>query len=146
WFAYTPDRRGEHPQRHLADFQGVLQADAFAGYAELYKSGRIQEAACMAHARRKLHDLHVVRKSPITTEALERFGALYQIEAQIRGKPPDERRRIRQTHAAPLLDSLKLWFEATLQTLSGKSVDGDNYLGRFDDDCLCRWGGGAGGV
>ncbi|WP_376699467.1 IS66 family transposase, partial [Burkholderia stagnalis] len=105
-----------------------------------------QEAACMAHARRKLHDLHVVRKSPITTEALERFGALYQIEAQIRGKPPDERRRIRQTHAAPLLDSLKLWFEATLQTLSGKSVDGDNYLGRFDDDCLCRWGGGAGGV
>ncbi|ARF89617.1 IS66 family transposase [Burkholderia cenocepacia] len=121
WFAYTPDRRGEHPQRHLADFQGVLQADAFAGYAELYKSGRIQEAACMAHARRKLHDLHVVRKSPITTEALERIGALYQIEAQIRGKPPDERRRIRQTHAVPLLDSLKQWFEATLLTLSGKS-------------------------
>lgn len=49
WFAYTPDRRGEHPQQHLADFTGVLQADAFAGYAELYRSGRIQEAACMAH-------------------------------------------------------------------------------------------------
>nr|WP_081071935.1 IS66 family transposase [Burkholderia cepacia] len=121
WFAYTPDRRGEHPQRHLADFRGVLQADAFAGYAEFYKSGRIQEAACMAHARRKLHDRHVVRKSPITTEALERIGALYQIEAQIRGKPPDERRRIRQTHAVPLLDSVKQWFDATLLTLSGKS-------------------------
>lgn len=62
-----------------------------------------------------------MRKSPITTEALERIGALYQIEAQIRGKPPDERRRIRQTHAVPLLDSLKQWFEATLLMLSGKS-------------------------
>ncbi|KWF82375.1 hypothetical protein WL93_23750 [Burkholderia diffusa] len=84
-----------------------MQADAFAGYAERYKGGRIQEAACTAHARRKLHDLDVVRKSPITTEALERFGALYQIEAQIRGQPPDERRRIPQTHTAPPLDSLK---------------------------------------
>ncbi|KVT53803.1 hypothetical protein WK54_18205 [Burkholderia ubonensis] len=114
-----PDRRGEHPQRYLADFQGVLQADAFVGCAELYKSGWIQEATCMAHARRKLHDLHVVRKSPITIEALERIGALYQIEAQIPGKPPDVRWRIRQTHAVPLLDSLKQWFEATLLTLSG---------------------------
>lgn len=119
-FAYTPDRRGEYPQHHLADFQGVLQADAFAGY-ELYKSGLIQEAACMAHVRRKLHDLHVARKSPITTEALERIGALYRIEAQICGKLPDERRRIRQAHAVPLLDSLKRLFEATLLTLSGKS-------------------------
>ncbi len=50
WFAYTPDRRGEHPQQHLADFTGVLQADAFAGYAELYRGDRIREAACMAHA------------------------------------------------------------------------------------------------
>src|SRR5262249_10888632 len=45
WFAYTADRRGEHPQLHLAGFTGVLQADAFAGYADLYRSGRIQEAA-----------------------------------------------------------------------------------------------------
>jgi hypothetical protein len=121
WFAYTPDRRGEHAQRHLADFAGVLQADAFAGYAELYRSGRIQEAACMAHARRKLHDLHAVRPSPITTEALERIGALYRIEEHIRGKPPEERRRIRQAQAVPLLDDLKRWFEATLLTLSAKS-------------------------
>jgi transposase len=48
WFAYTPDRRGEHPQRHLANFTGVLQADAFAGYADLYLGGQIREAACMA--------------------------------------------------------------------------------------------------
>ncbi|MGF6638203.1 hypothetical protein OKW38_000216 [Paraburkholderia sp. MM5496-R1] len=109
WFAYTPDRRGEHPQRHLANFKGVLQADAFAGYAELYVGGQIQEAACMAHARRKLHDLHAVRPSSITGEALKRIGALYRIEEHIRGKPPEERRRIRQAHAVALLDDMKRW-------------------------------------
>ncbi|WP_150811672.1 IS66 family transposase, partial [Pandoraea sputorum] len=88
WFAYTPDRRGEHPQRHLADFSGVLQADAFAGYAPLYQDGNIREAACMAHARRKIYDLHAVRPNATTEEALRRIGELYQIEADIRGKPP----------------------------------------------------------
>ncbi|MGF6293129.1 hypothetical protein QFZ98_004990 [Paraburkholderia youngii] len=75
----------------------------------------------MAHARRKLHDLHAVRPSPITGEALERFGALYRIEEHIRGKPPEERQRVRQEKAVPLLDDMKRWFEATLLTLSAKS-------------------------
>ncbi|WP_175712586.1 IS66 family transposase [Burkholderia ambifaria] len=121
WFAYTPDRRGEHPQRHLAHFAGVLQADAFAGYAELYRGGVIQESACMAHARRKIHDLHAVRPNAVTKEALRRIGALYEIEEQIRGKPPDERHSMRQARAVPLLDDMKQWFDATLTTLSAKS-------------------------
>ncbi|WP_175813735.1 IS66 family transposase [Burkholderia contaminans] len=121
WFAYTPDRRGEHPQRHLAHFAGVLQADAFAGYAELYRGDTIQEAACMAHARRKIHDLHAVRPNAVTEEALRRIGALYEIEEQIRGKPPDERHSMRQARAIPLLDDMKRWFDATLTTLSAKS-------------------------
>jgi len=75
----------------------------------------------MAHARRKLHDLHAVRPSPITSEALERIGALYRIEEHIRGKPPEERRRVRQEKAVPLLDDMKRWFEATILTLSAKS-------------------------
>lgn len=58
WFAYSPDRRGEHPHRHLEDFNGTLQADAYAGFNRLYDSGRIQEAACWAHVRRKFFDLH----------------------------------------------------------------------------------------
>ncbi|CAB3760005.1 putative transposase [Burkholderia paludis] len=96
WFAYTSDRRGEHPQQHLADFTGVLQADAFAGYAELYRGERIVETACMAHARRKTHDLHAVHPNAVTEEALHRIGVLDRIEEQIRGKPPDERQRGRQ--------------------------------------------------
>ncbi|HCR6249157.1 TPA: IS66 family transposase, partial [Shigella flexneri] len=58
WFAYSPDRKGIHPQNHLAGYSGVLQADAYGGYRALYESGRITEAACMAHVRRKIHDVH----------------------------------------------------------------------------------------
>ena len=71
-----------------------MQADAFAGYNAIYKGGDVREAACMAHARRKFHDLFVSRRNAVNTEALRRIGELYAIEAAIRGKPPDERRRV----------------------------------------------------
>jgi len=121
WFAYSPDRKGEHPQNHLADFHGVLQADAYAGFNAVYESGRVLEAACWAHARRKFYDLHAARPTSLTTEALRRIGELYAIEESIRGKPPDERRAGRLLHAKPLLDDLERWLHATLATLSRKS-------------------------
>lgn len=111
WFAYSPNRRGEHPQRHLAAFCGILQADAYAGFDALYQSGRIQEAACWAHARRKFFELHQAHASPIATEALQRIGALYAIESAIRGAPPAMRRQVRETQAKPLLDALHAWLE-----------------------------------
>ena len=121
WFAYTPDRKGIHPQEHLKGFAGILQADAYAGFGTVYESGEVKEAACWAHARRKFYDLHVARASALTQEALERIGALYAIEAEIRGKPPDERRQVRQARAKPLLADLETWLRATLKTLSRKS-------------------------
>jgi transposase len=99
WFAYTPNRQGQHPQAHLANFRGVLQADAFAGYDKVFADGRVREAACKAHARRKIHDLYVRKATVTTTEALRRIGELYAIEAQIRGQLPDIRKRIRLTCA-----------------------------------------------
>ncbi len=122
WFAYTPDRKGEHPQRHLAEFTGVLQADGYAGYSKLYDGGRVREAACWAHVRRKFVDLHELHKSPIAAQALERIGALYAIEQAIRGRPPDERRAVRQERSRPALDAMHGWFQATLATLSQKSA------------------------
>lgn len=80
WFAYSPDRKGIHPQTHLAGFNGVLQADAYAGFNELYRNGRITEAACWSHARRKIHDLHVRTPPALTEEALRQIGQLYSIE------------------------------------------------------------------
>jgi hypothetical protein len=121
WFTYSPDRRGEHPHRHLASFKGTLQADAYAGFNRLYESGRVQEASCWAHVRRKFFDLHEAHASPITTEALERIGALYVIEREIRGRPPDERQRERQNRSRPLLTSLQEWFKTSLTKLSRKS-------------------------
>jgi transposase len=121
WFAYSPDRKGEHPAQHLEKFHGTLQADAYAGFNQLYENGRIEQAACWAHVRRKFYDLQQAHASPTATEALERIGALYRIEEPVRGRPPDERRQVRQEQAKPLLDSLRQWFDATLSKLSRKS-------------------------
>ena len=121
WFTYSEDRKGEHPRRHLKDFKGALQADAYSGFHHLYEGGAIYEVACWAHARRKFHDIHVVHASPTTTEVLARIGALYGIEEQIRGRPAELRCSIRQTRARPLLDELHLWMEKTLRSLSTKS-------------------------
>ena len=121
WFAYTPNRQGQHPQSHLTGFSGVLQADAYAGYDKIFTDGRVTEAACMAHARRKIHDLHVRKATPTTTEILRRIGELYAIEAQIRGQPADERKRIRQLQARPLLAELEIWLRNRLLTLSTQS-------------------------
>ena len=119
-FRYSPDRKGERPQAHLASFVGVLQADAYAGFDRLYGE-RIQEAACWAHVRRKFYEIHVAHASPIAAEALDRIGRLYGIEAEIRGRPPDERRQIRQARAGPELEALHAWLHATVTTLSRKS-------------------------
>jgi transposase len=121
WFAYSPDRKGENPGQHLREFHGLLQADAYAGFNHLYEDGRIQEAACWAHVRRKFYDLQVAHKSPVAQEALERIAALYAIESEIRGRPPKERREVRQARARPLLDSLHAWLENCLTKLSRKS-------------------------
>jgi hypothetical protein len=121
WFAYSPDRKGEHPAQHLEKFRGTLQADAYAGFNQLYENGRIQQAACWAHVRRKFYDLEQAHSSPVAREALRRIGALYGIEETIRGKPPDERRAVRQEQSKPVLDSLRRWFEETLLKLSRKS-------------------------
>ncbi len=121
WFAYSPDRKGEHPQAHLATFAGALHADGYAGFDKLYEGGRIVEIACWAHARRKFYDLQVAHKSATATEALRRIQELYEIEAHVRGRPPDERRAYRQTHALPRLLAMRQWFDELLGKLSRKS-------------------------
>jgi transposase len=121
WMRYTPDRKGEHPREHLQSFTGVLQADAYAGFERLYGE-KIREAACWAHARRYFYDVHAAHASPIALEALERITRLYEVEDEIRGRPPDERRAVRQSRAGPELAALRTWLETTLPTLSKKSA------------------------
>lgn len=120
-FRYTPDRKGGHPKIHLKDFHGTLQADGYAGFHHLYGTGHIQEAACWAHVRRKFFDFHAATQSPIAKEALDRIGALYAIEKQIKGQLPPQRQAQRQAQSGPLLTDLKLWLNATAAKLSTKS-------------------------
>lgn len=133
-FRYSPDRRGEHPRKHLAGFSGVLQADAYSGFGPLYEQGRIVEAACWAHARRPFYELYTATGSPIAAEALARIGDLYAIESEIRGKAAEERARVRQARAQPVLESLREWLRETLARLSKKSE-----LAKAIGYILTRW-------
>ena len=126
-FHYSRDRRGDHPKRHLAQWSGILQADAYAGYNELYapsrEPGPILEAGCFAHARRKFFELADVegaalKKSrgekvgvvyPIALEAVQKLDALFAIERQINGRSPAERHALRQELSAPLMAELHDW-------------------------------------
>jgi transposase len=119
-YCYSPDRKGEHPRAHLASFHGILQADGYAGYAGLYEHG-VTEAACWAHARRNFFDVHAATQSPLALEALQRIAALYEIEAAIRGRPPDARLAARNDQSAPLFNALRQWLEKTQARIPGKS-------------------------
>ena len=124
WFQYSPDRKGEHPRGHLKRYRGVLQADAYSGYETIYDSGRVKHAACWAHARRYYWDVYEAQKQApgsVAEQALQRIAKLYEIEADIRGQPPDERRRQRQERAAPLLKDLHAWLSDMIGRVSAKS-------------------------
>jgi hypothetical protein len=148
-YFYSPDRKGEHPRKHLESFRGVLHADGYAGFRHLYEPKKpgeapaILEAACMAHVRRKFFDLTMAGPAPIAEEAIKRIGEFYDIEALIRGAPPSLRREIRQKQTAPRFKALRGWLEASLAQLPQKSKTAETIryaltrwtaLGRFIDD------------
>ncbi len=138
-YRYSADRKGERPRSHLAGFSGYLHADAFAGYAALYRPEgnmppRITHVACMAHARRKFFEVFETTKSPIAEQALRRFQDLYAIEAGINGKPIDRRLAVRQQQSEPLLDAFHDWAMAQRRRLSGKMP-----LGKAFQYSLSRW-------
>jgi hypothetical protein len=123
WYRYSPDRKGEHPQAHLKQYRGILQADAYGGWARLYGAD-VVEAACWAHARRPWWELYLsTGQAPdsLAAQALRRIKALYEIEAQIRGQPPDVRREQRRARAGPLLTAMHGWLSSLLGRVSAKS-------------------------
>ncbi|OAH23547.1 hypothetical protein AX289_30730 [Methylorubrum populi] len=124
-FFASLDRRGERPLAHLACFSGVLVADGYAGFNGLYEEARpggaLTEAGCWAHVRRKIFDVHAATGSALAAKALARIGALYGIERELHGKPPDARTRERQARAKPLAAALKVWAERSLTQLPGLS-------------------------
>jgi transposase len=124
-FYYSPDRGGEHPEKHLADYSGLMQADAYAGFNGLYVAGRkpgpIIEAACWAHGRRKLFELAELQKAPIAIEAVRRIDALFVIEREINGLSPDQRVAVRAQRSKVLVDDLEKWMRQERCKLSSRS-------------------------
>jgi transposase len=122
---YSPDRGGEHPQQHLANYAGLMQADAYAGFNKLYlasrKPGPIIEAGCWAHARRKFFDLARLQKAPIAIQAVERIDELFAIEREINGRTVQERLAVRDERGRPLVAALEAWLHEQRGKLSSKS-------------------------
>ena len=137
-FHYSRDRGGEHPCRHLAGYAGILQADAYAGFNDLYqplrKPGPITEAACWAHGRRKLFVLADVAKAPLATEAVRRIDAIFDLERDINGLPAVQRHAVRQVRVAPLVATLEQWMRSERAKLS-RHAD----VAKAMDYMLKRW-------
>jgi transposase len=143
------DRRHEHPARHLRGFTGILQADAYSGYNELYDPSRaegpITAALCWAHARRQFFELadlaanarrgkQAAAISPIALEAVKRIDALFDIERGINGQSAEGRLRVRKEQSAPLLAALHAWLREQRSRLSNSSS-----VAKPIDYMLRRW-------
>ena len=121
WYEFTTNRKGEHPATHLASFKGWMHADGYSGFNDLYRSGAIQEVACLAHIRRKFVDVFQSQGLEVAEEAIQRIAGLYAVEKEARGLTPQERVRLRQHRAKPILDDLEVWLAAQLTRIPGKS-------------------------
>jgi transposase len=137
-YFYSPNRGGEHPRRHLAGYGGILQADAYAGFNDLYDPRRtprpIIEAACWAHGRRKLFELADVVKAPLAIEAVRRIDAIFAMERDLNGLPADQRRAERQERVEPLVADLEAWMRRERAGLSRH-----NAVAKAMDYMLKRW-------
>ncbi len=134
-YRYTPDRKGEHCRAELAHFVGWLHADGYSGFGKLYEIAagrsvdaallqgppRVAEVACWSHVRRGFFDEYASHKGEIAKEALDRIGALFDIERVIARKPANIRRKVRQQTARPKIDELATWFDTQLKLIPGKS-------------------------
>ena len=135
-YVYAPDRKAERPVAHLAGFRGVLQVDGYAGYKVLAARGDVQLAFCWSHVRRPFYELAQGGPAPIASEALARIAALYRVEGEIRGRPAEERRAIRQERSRPLVEAFEPWLREKLSLISQKTklADAIRYA-------LARWSG-----
>ena len=150
-FFYSPNRAGEHPADHLADFQGILQADAYAGYEQLYEGkrrpGPVTEAACWSHGRRKLFVLADVAKaatvrsqkkvaaiSPLACEAVRLIDIIFDLERPLIGLPEDKRLELRKEFVKPRVEELESWMRTERAKLSRH-----NPVAKAMDYMLNRW-------
>ena len=124
-YNYTENREGRWPQEFLKGYEGYLQADAYAGYDALYAEGKVVEIGCFAHVRRKFYDIvSQCQKATHAQEALGYIARLYAIEATAKDLVYEERKKIRQEKARPILEEFKKWLDAKAEAFPPKSPMG----------------------
>jgi len=137
-FYFSRDRRGEHPSRHLAGYGGILQADAYAGFGDLYCEARkpvaLSQALCWAHGRRNFFKLAELAKAPLAIEAVRRIDAIFDLERTINGLPHEQRRTMRQDKIAPLVADLESWMRDARRKMSRHAE-----VAKAIDYMLKRW-------
>ena len=110
-YDFAESRAGQHARDFLGDWRGTLVCDDYSGYKALIAQG-VTEAGCMAHARRKFFELHTNHQSQIAGEALEYFQKLYAIERDLAELDTEDRRRLRQSQAKPVIDEFHAWLSS----------------------------------
>lgn len=124
-YLFAENRKGRHVHEHLTGFSGVLQVDGYAGYRELTKpsrpGGAVTLAYCLAHARRQFFEVYQKSQSSVAAAALQRIGAVYQIEERVRGLTSAQRGIVRQSETKPILEAFKIWLMQCLAEESAKS-------------------------
>lgn len=135
-YLYAPDRKAEQPILHLQGFVGILQVDGYAGYKKLAEANTVSLAYCWSHVRRRFYELAQAGPAPIASEALQRIAALYEIEADIRGRPAEERSVLRQARSQPLVKAFEPWLRDKLALVSQKTK-----LAEAIRYALTRWDG-----
>jgi len=135
-YLFAPDRRAERPASHLENFKGALHVDGYAGFEQLTGKGEIVLAACWSHTRRRFYEVAQATNAPIATEALRRIAELYAVEADVRGQSPAHRLAARRSRSKAIVEAMRLWFEAQLPLLPGRST-----LAEAIRYALSRWEG-----
>ena len=137
-YYYSPNREAQHPERHLAKYSGVMQADAYSGFNSLYlpnrQPGPIIEAGCWAHSRRKFFELARLRKMPIAIEAVSRIDELFAIERDINGLSPEQRLAVRRDRSQKIVEDFEKWLREERKKLSPKGP-----LAQAVDYSFNRW-------
>ena len=140
-FDFAEGRGGQHVRGLLGlhsdggkdGWRGKLVCDDFSGYNGCFELG-VTEAGCLAHARRKFHELWVNQGSPVGQRALKFFGEIYDIEREVHDLPAEERRRIRQERSAKVADALQQWLQQQRQLVPEGSA-----TAKAIDYSLKRW-------
>jgi transposase len=150
-FDYDSSRGGEVPQRLLEGFSGYLQTDGYDGYNAVCKDNdKIVRVGCWAHSRRRFDEAVKAQKKAKGGEGSRKLSKahkglwfvkeLYKIEKEIRGKPPGERKEVREAQARPILNELRKWLDVSRDQVPPKSLTG-RALGYLHDqwDHLIRY-------